>query len=120
MDLVIERAGALDVHKTTVVATRHTPEGRETRTFGTMTGDLEQLATWLHERGVTHVVMESTGVFWQPIYNVLEQAEPAFDLVVVNAQHVKQVPGRKTDVRDSEWLCDLLRHGLLRASFIPG
>ena len=117
MDLVVERAGALDVHKARVVATVHTPERRETRTFGTMTADLAQLAAWLREQGVTHVAMESTGSFWQPIYNILEQHE--FELLVVNAQHVKQVPGRKTDVRDSEWLCDLLRHGLLRASFIP-
>ncbi len=117
MDLVVERAGALDVHKARVVATAHTPERRETRTFGTMTADLERLAAWLREQGVTHVAMESTGSFWQPIYNILEQHE--FELLVVNAQHVKQVPGRKTDVRDSEWLCDLLRHGLLRASFIP-
>jgi transposase len=119
MDLVVARAAGLDVHKKTVVATVHTPERRETCTFGTMTGDLAHLAAWLHEEGVTHVVMESTGSYWVPIYNVLEQAAPAFELVVVNAQHVKQVPGRKTDVRDSEWLCDLLRHGLLRASFIP-
>jgi transposase len=119
MDLVVTRAAGLDVHKKTVVATVQTPQRQETRTFGTMTADLEALAGWLHAADVTHVVMESTGSFWLPVYNILEQAAPAFELVVVNAQHVKQVPGRKTDVRDSEWLCDLLRHGLLRASFIP-
>ena len=120
MELVVARAAGLDVHKKTVVATVHTPERRETRTFGTMTVDLEGLAAWLREQGVTHAVMESTGSFWLPVYNILEQDEQdAFKLVVVNAQHVKQVPGRKTDVKDSEWLCDLLRHGLLRASFIP-
>jgi transposase len=118
VDLVVERAAGLDVHKATVVATVHTPAGRATRTFGTVTAALQGLAGWLRGQGVTHVAMESTGVFWRPIYNLLE-AEEAFALLVVNAQHVKQVPGRKTDVRDAEWLCDLLRHGLLRASFIP-
>ncbi len=117
MELVVERAAGLDVHKATVVATVHTPEGRETRTFETMTADLVALAGWLRERGVTHVAMESTGSYWQPIYNVLEAHE--LELLVVNAQHIKAVPGRKTDVKDAEWICDLLRHGLLRASFIP-
>jgi transposase len=117
MQVVVERAAGLDVHKATVVATVQTPQGRETRTFGTMTADLEQLGTWLHEHGVTAVAMESTGSYWKPVYNILEQDEVT--LLVVTAQHIKQVPGRKTDVKDSEWLCDLLRHGLLRGSFIP-
>ncbi len=117
MEVVVARAAGLDVHKKTVVATVQTPERRETRTFGTMTADLGKLAAWLRGEGVTHVVLESTGSFWLPVYNLLEQ--DAFELVVVNAQHVKQVPGRKTDVKDSEWLCDLLRYGLLRGSFIP-
>lgn len=117
LELVVERAAGLDVPKARVVATVQTPAGRATRTFGTMTGDLEQLAAWLRAHAVTHVAMESTGSYWQPVYNILEQRE--VELLVVNAQHVKQVPGRKTDVKDSEWWCDLLRHGLLRASFIP-
>lgn len=125
MDVVHERCCGLDVHKQTVVACLLTPstpdpKGRphkEVRTFGTMTEELLALSDWLAAAGCTHVVMESTGVYWRPVYNILEQ--DAFELVVVNAQHVKQVPGRKTDVKDSEWLCDLLRHGLLRASFIP-
>jgi transposase len=118
MDVVHERCVGLDVHKKTVVACVIGPEGRETRTFGTMTDDLEELAEWLEGDGVTHVAMESTGVFWKPVYNVLEQFP--FELVVVNAQHMKTVPGRKTDVKDAEWIADLLRHGLLRASYVPG
>jgi uncharacterized protein YicC (UPF0701 family) len=116
---VVARAAGLDVHKQTVVATVRTPERRETRTFGTMTAELERLAAWLHEQGVTHVAMESTGSFWVPLYNILEDQAPAFELVVANAQQVKAVPGRKTAVKDSAWRCDLLRHGLLRGSFIP-
>jgi transposase len=117
VEIVVERAAGLDVHKATVVASMHTPEGQETRTFGTMTRDLEALADWLGERGVTQVAMEATGVFWQPVYNVLE--EYPFELLLANAQHMKAVPGRKTDVQDAEWICDLLRHGLLRPSFVP-
>ncbi len=117
MQIVIERAAGLDIHKQTVVAAIQTPESRSTRTFGTMTRELEQLAAWLLEQGITHVAMEATGVYWQPVYNVLE--EHPFELLVVNAQHFKAVPGRKTDVKDAEWLADLLRHGLLRGSFIP-
>lgn len=117
MQIVIERAAGLDIHKQTVVAAVQTPESRSTRTFGTMTRELEQLAAWLLEQGITHVAMEATGVYWQPVYNVLE--EHPFELLVVNAQHFKAVPGRKTDVKDAEWLCDLLRHGLVRGSFIP-
>ena len=117
MRTVHERCAALDVHKKTVVACAVTPEGQETVTFGTMTRDLLGLADWLVEKGVTAVAMESTGVFWKPIFNILESHD--FELVVVNARHVKAVPGRKTDVKDAEWLADLLRHGLLRPSFIP-
>ncbi len=86
------------------------------RTFATMTRDLLELADWLAGEGATHVAMESTGSYWKPVYNLLEGA---FELLVVNAQHIKMVPGRKTDVKDAEWIADLLRHGLLRASFIP-
>src|SRR5258707_10991492 len=121
MEVVYERCCGLDVHKRTVVACLLVPgpagaPSREIRTFGTMTRDLLALSDWLAAAGCTHVAMESTGVFWKPIYNLLESS---FGVLVVNAQHVKAVPGRKTDVRDAEWIGDLLRHGLLRASFIP-
>jgi transposase len=111
----------LDVHKKTVVACRIVPGEtgtlqKEVRTFGTMTRDLLALSDWLKEAGVTHVAMESTGVYWIPVYNLLEGA---FELLVVNAAHIKAVPGRKTDVKDAEWIAELLRHGLLQASFIP-
>lgn len=121
MDVLFERCCGLDVHKKVVVAcviiTR--PEAAPERivhSFGTMTTDLLQLADWLETCGVSHVAMESTGVYWQPIWNLLEDR---FSLLLVNAQHVHQVPGHKTDVRDCEWLADLLRHGLLRGSFVP-
>ena len=84
--------------------------------MGTMTADLLELADWLEAGGVTHVAMESTGVYWKPIWNLLESR---FTLLLVNAGHIKAVPGRKSDVRDAEWIADLLRHGLLRASFVP-
>jgi len=95
------------------------PDGqplKAVRSFGTMTDELLQLADWLATNAVTHVAMESTGVYWTPLWNLLEEQ---FDLLLVNARHVKAVPGRKTDVRDCEWLADLLRHGLLRGSFVP-
>jgi transposase len=107
----------LDVHKRTVVACVLTPDDQETRTFGTMTRDLLTLAEWLRAQDVGHVAMESTGVFWQPIYNVLEEA--GLNVLVANARHIKAVPGRKTDVKDAEWIADLLRHGLIRGSAIP-
>lgn len=117
MRVVFERCSGLDLHKKTVAACVITPEGRETRTFGTMTADILALADWLQSMGVTHVAMEATGVYWKPVYNLLETY--GFDLIVVNAQHIKQVPGRKTDVQDAEWIADLLRHGLVRGSYIP-
>jgi transposase len=117
MDVLYERCAGLDVHRDTVVASLIAPEGRELRTFGTMTEDLLALADWLTERRVSHVAMESTGVYWKPIYNLLEGT--SLTLLVVNARHIKAVPGRKTDVKDAEWIADLLRHGLLRGSFIP-
>ncbi len=121
MDAVYERCCGIDVHKKTAVACVVTPgsdgqPAKVIRTFTTMTDDLLALGDWLRACGVTHVAMESTGVYWKPLWNVLEDR---FELVLVNAQHVKQVPGRKTDVRDCEWLADLLRHGLLKASFVP-
>lgn len=121
MDVIYTHCAGMDVHKKTVVTCCITtgPQGEklvETRTFGTMTADLLALSDWLTSQQITHVTMESTGEFWKPIYNLLEGQ---FEILVVNAQHVKNVPGRKTDVRDAEWLADLLRHGLLRGSFIP-
>ncbi len=121
MEILYERCCGLDVHSRRVLACLSTPaEGggrrREIRTFGTMTKDLLALADWLASAGCTHVVMESTGVFWKPVFNILEGQ---FEVVLVNAQHVKTVPGRKTDVKDCEWLAQLLEHGLLKASFIP-
>jgi transposase len=117
MRVVHERCAGLDVHKKTVVACVLTPEGSEVRTFSTMTQELLRLVDWLQEYGCRAVAMESTGVYWKPVYNLLEAAE--LEPMVVNAQHIKAVPGRKTDVRDAEWIAELLRHGLLRPSFIP-
>lgn len=121
MHILYERCCGLDVHKKTVVAClissgKNGRVDRHVRTFGTATADLLVLADWLRAEGCTHVAMESTGVYWKPIYNLLEGD---FQVLVVNAHHLKTVPGRKTDVRDAEWIADLLRHGLLRASFIP-
>jgi transposase len=112
----------VDVHKANVVACLLTPGSgavprKEVRTFGTMTADLLALTDWLVAADCPAVAMESTGSFWQPLYNLLEGVIP--EILVVNAAHIKQVPGRKTDVKDAEWIADLLRHGLLRASFIP-
>jgi transposase len=121
MDVRSERRCSLDMHKRTVVACLIVPGAggtptKEVRTFGTMTDDLLRLADWLLAAGCTHVAMESTGVYWKPVWNLLEEE---FELLLVNARHVKAVPGRKTDAKDCEWLADLLRHGLLRASFVP-
>src|SRR5215213_9721965 len=106
----------LDVHAKTVVACLIKDGRKQTRTFSTMTDDLLALADWLTAAGCTHVAVESTGVYWKPVFNL---PEGVLEGVLVNARHVKAVPGRKTDVRDCEWLADLLRHGLLRSSFIP-
>jgi len=121
MEVVYTHSGALDVHKKTVLAAVivPNPEGgllKVERTFGTMTADLLALSDWLLGYGVTHVAMESTGEYWKPVFNILENS---LEVILVNAQHVKAVPGRKTDLNDAEWLADLLRHGLLRPSFIP-
>jgi transposase len=117
MQVVHERCCGLDLHKRSVVACVLSPSGRQTRTFGTTTDQVLALADWLVAEGVTHAAMESSGVYWRPIYNVLEGTELV--LLVANAQHIKAVPGRKTDVKDAEWIADLLRHGLLKASFVP-
>src|SRR6266702_8296293 len=121
MDVVYPRCCGIDIHKKTAVvcviaSDTKGPPHKEIRTFGTMTDDLLALADWLAAEGVTHVAMESTGVFWKPIFNLLEDH---FQLLLVNARDIKQVPGRKTDVKDCEWIADLLRHGLLKASFVP-
>ena len=120
MDVMIERCAGLDVHQATVVATVRVPgEGDRrmvTETFGTMTSDLWALREWLQAYGVTHVALESTGVYWKPVYYMLEDT---VTLLLINMQELKRVPGRKTDVKDSEWLAQLLECGLLRSSFVP-
>ena len=121
MRIIYKRCCGLDVHKKVIVAylLLLEPDGelrKEIRKFGTMTEDLLGLLDWLQQAGCTHVAMESTGVYWKPIYNILEGQ---LEVVVVNAQHLKKVPGRKTDVLDAEWLAECFQLGLLRASFIP-
>jgi transposase len=121
MDTIFEKVAGLDVHQKTIVAcVRKTqPQGgvaEEVRTFGTMTGDLLQMSDWLAKEGVTHVALESTGVLWKPVWNILDGR---FELLLVNPRHLKRVPGRKTDVSDSQWIAHLLQCGLLRSSFVP-
>lgn len=121
METIYQCCAGLDVHQKTVVVCvrRLDANGRlqkSVRTYGTFTTNLRALADWLAEEGVTHVAMESTGVLWKPVYNLLEGR---FEVLLVNAQHLKQVPGRKTDVKDCEWIAQLLQHGLLRGSFVP-
>jgi transposase len=125
MEVMYSRCAGLDVHQRVVVACVLTPRGdgaahpephQEVRTFGTMTDDLLQLVDWLHDHGVTDVAMESTGVYWKPLYNLLEGD---FRVLLVNAQHLKRVPGRKTDREDCVWIAKLLRLGLLQGSFVP-
>src|SRR6187397_681018 len=125
MDVLIERCAGLDVHRDTVVAAvvatvrRPGPGGvrrSETRTFTTMTGQLETLADWLTAEKVTLVGMESTGIYWKPVYYVLEDRVPVW---VINAEHLRNVPGRKTDVADSMWIAQLIEHGLVSPSFVP-
>jgi transposase len=122
MEVLLDRVAGLDVHRSVIVACILIRANGRTRKergeFRATAGGLAQLAEWLHRHAVTHVAMESTGVYWLPVYAVLEQAG-GFDLTVANAQHVKQVPGRKTDVNDAEWLAMLLRSGLIRKSFVP-
>jgi transposase len=121
VDIVVERCCGLDVHKDTVVACVRTPgkggkRHQEVRTFGTMTVDLLVLRDWLVALGVTLVGMESTGIYWKPVFYVLEDATECW---VLNARHLRNVPGRKTDVGDAEWICQLVEHGLVRPSFVP-
>ena len=122
METLVERGCGLDVHQARVVACllvvrKDGKVQKQLRTFGTTTHELLGLRQWLVSEGCTHVAMESTGVYWKPIYAVLEGEE--LEIIVANAQQVKKVPGRKTDVKDAEWLVELLCHGLLRSSFIP-
>lgn len=122
MEVLYPRCAGLDVHKkmVRVCLLRRSPgqaqSQKEFRSFGTTTQELLALADWLREQGCSHAAMESTGVYWKPVYNLLEGS---VELLVVNAQHIKAVPGRKTDTKDAEWIADLLQHGLLKASFIP-
>ena len=120
MEVVNKRCCGLDVHKRVVVCCIMIREEgkvtKEIRSFGTMTSDLLVLHDWLKAHGVTHVAMESTGIYWKPVYNLLEDD---FEVLLVNAAHVRNVPGRKTDVKDCEWIAELLSHGLLKGSFIP-
>jgi len=121
MQVLYERCAGLDVHKKSITAcalwfNNDGEKEKEVRSFSTMTSSLMAMADWLKQRGVTHVAMEATGVFWRPVWTILEGQ---FQLVLVNPAHFKSVPGRKTDVKDCEWLADLLQHGLLRGSFVP-
>lgn len=120
MDVIHPRCGGLDVHKASVVAVARLQKGaavlRHSRTFGTTTRELLALVQWLSELGVTHVVMEATGVYWRPVWHILEGH---FELILANARDVRNVPGRKKDLNDATWLADLLAHGLVRASLVP-
>lgn len=121
MDIIFPRVAGLDVHqKSIVVAVRlvsqHGKVEQEVRTFGTMTRDLLQMADWLATLGVTQVAMQATGVLWKPVWNILDGR---FELLLVNPHELKQVPGRKSDVKDCQWIAQLLQHGLLRSSFVP-
>ncbi len=120
MEVLYERCAGLDVHKDSVVVCMRMGSGTSTRReherFGTTTKALMALSDWLTERGCTHVVMESTGVYWKPVWHMLDGA---FELTLANAMHVRNVPGRKTDMNDATWLADLLAHGLVRGSFVP-
>lgn len=120
MEVLYARCCGIDVHKESLVACLRQQDGRrkhaEVQSFGTTTAEILRLHAWLSAAGCTHVAMESTGVYWQPVFNLLEGS---FGVVLANAHHIKTVPGRKTDVKDCEWLADLLAHGLIRASFIP-
>ena len=121
MEVLYPHCAGLDVHKDTVVAcVRHMSDGvvrREVRSFKTTTAELLALSEWLASEGCTHVVMEATGVYWKPVWHILSDGD--FALTLANAAHVKNVPGRKTDVNDATWLADLLAHGLIRGSFVP-
>src|SRR5260370_1681070 len=121
MQVIYPRCAGLDVHQKTVVVTIMMTEQdgtvqRKQQSFSTMTADLLALDDWLRQHQVEVIALESTGIYWRPVYSILEEGRT---VILVNARHMKAVPGRKTDLKDSEWIADLLRHGLLRASFIP-
>src|SRR3989441_11278924 len=120
MDVVHPKCAGLDVHQQTVVACARVVSGasvhHEVRTFGTTTQDLLALSDWLTAHGCTHVAMESSGVYWKPVWHVLGGH---FELVLANAMHIRNIPGRKSDVSDATWIADLLAHGLIRGSFVP-
>ena len=121
MDIIFSNVAGLDIHKRTIVACVRTVnrQGKTTenvRQFGTTTSELLAMSDWLRSRNVTHVAMESTGVFWKPVWNILEGL---FELLLVNPRELKQVPGRKTDVKDAQWIAQLLQCGLLKSSFVP-
>ena len=121
MDIIYQRVAGLDLHQKSIVAAIRCLDAAgelqtDLRTFGTMTRDLLELSDWLTAHGVTHVAMEATGVLWKPVWNILDGS---FQLLLVNPRELKQVPGRKTDVKDSQWIAQLLQHGLLRSSFVP-
>src|ERR1700757_2398157 len=121
MEVMHERVAGLDVHKAMIVACVRIMAGgkitRECRTFDTSTSGLRALLSWLVASGCTHVAMEATGVYWKPVWNILSDGE--FDLIVANAAHIKNVPGRKTDINDAMWIADLVACGLIKASFVP-
>ena len=117
MEVVYRCCCGIDVHKKIIVACLNQGGEQSLREFGTTTSEIKSLATWLTESGCEIIAMESTGVFWKPLYNLFELMD--LDAIVVNAAHMKALPGRKTDVKDAEWIADLLRHGLLKASYIP-
>ena len=119
MQVLYPRCAGLDVHKDTIVACVRCvspPTHHEVRSFDSTTRGLLDLADWLASHGCTHVAMEATGVYWKPVWHILEDG---FELVLANAQHIRNVPGRKTDVNDAMWIADLLAHGLIRSSFVP-
>lgn len=121
MEVIFERSCGIDVHKETltaciIISRNGKVKKKEIRTYPTMTEDIKELKDWLKTEGVTHVAMESTGIYWRPVFNILEED---FEIILANARHIKNVPGRKTDVKDSEWLCQLFRNGLIRGSLIP-
>jgi transposase len=121
MEILHTRCAGIDVHKKNVkvcliITEENGKQKKEIRTYSTMTPQLLELHDWLKEQGCSHIAFEATGVYWKPVFNLLEGD---FEILVVNAHHMKAVPGRKTDVKDAEWIADLLRHGLLKASFIP-
>ncbi len=121
MDVLFKRCAGLDVHSESIVAcvlieNENSEITKEIETFGTLTKDLFHLLKWLEDHKVSHIAMESTGIYWKPVYNILEDF---FDITLANAQRINNVPGRKTDVSDAEWIAKLLRHGLIEKSFVP-